>query len=311
MRNTTKGYWHNFDRTYFGIKWSKDLSRYLEQNLENEECGHTLKYTNEFFSKRFFVKRILQLWIYSQYCCDCEALINTSWRDDLDWREELEEYKILENHIVYKDGTWVDLRLYKNGLKAGNLLKLKTDFYQRNLDGDVFNHFPKGDLFVVMNMDPAVGYKNRIILLNTKQSRSIKLNDDYQIFDKFERVDEIEHFEKQLNQIKSDEKRIGLYRALGEAHSNEGHQDLAIDYFKKAVNLSIKINGHDEGATFLSRYSLANEYFDQQKYEKAIKIFETAIKQNMKSPTNRTYKGFESDIKEKKKYTKGMIKAKL
>ena len=177
MKNLLIDYWHNFDRTYFGQKWGADLKASLEKSLEENECDHTHTFTNQFFRKRF-ISRLFQLWVKKYNCCDCEVLMNLSWRDGLHWKSEPEPFTVdySKKIMKYKDGRVVDLRFYENGLKHGDILVLKNDKTIKSVDGETLRKFLPGEKFKVLMKDPSVGYYGRVQLVCLS-----KTNDDYNL----------------------------------------------------------------------------------------------------------------------------------
>jgi len=302
MRNLIYDYWDNFDRTFFGNKWGKDLTVYLEQKMADKECDHTFKYTNDFFSKRFSIKRIYQLWIYNHYCCDCEIIINTNWRDGLDWRSEPEEFKVnnLDNYLIYRDGTKLDLRLYKNGLKQGNILKLIKEIPVKDLDGNLLNTITRGTLFRVLPMEYSSWDFGKVQLVSMGDPvESLRYDDDEKIFEEMELLDAVKYYEGLIDQFEIKNNKVSLlYKSIALAHKNEDKIDHSLRWYKKAVEKSIQESGLNSGVTFLCKKDLANEYFDQGKYELAISLFEEAVKLNTGDQTHTSYtKNFKEKIK--------------
>ncbi len=192
MKSIIFDYWHNFDRTYFGKKWSADLICNVEKSLNKNTCDHTFKFTNEYFETQFIIKKIFQFWLHRYNCCDCEVLINLNWRDGLDWKNEPDSYKIdySKKIIKYKDGIEVDLRFYNNGLKEGEILRSKKEISIETADGKILNTFVTGEKFRVLMKDPTIGNYGRIQLISLNSSNeiynSICYEDDNEIFDELE-----------------------------------------------------------------------------------------------------------------------------
>lgn len=310
FKNLIKDYYENYDCTFFGKKWGKDLVCYLEDNMKDKACDHTFKYTNDFFSKRFFIKRIFKFWIYNHYACDCEVLINTKWRDDLDWRSEPPEFKVnyLDQYLVYKDGTKINLKVYKNGLKYRNILKILNDKHITNLDNEIVKTFPKDTLFMVFPMDYSIGHFGYVNLMSLDGSRhSLYYSDDDKIFDEFQLIDSVEYYKNKIEKNGKETQDSSYYNSLAVAYKNQNDLDNSVLYFKKAVDVAIKTTGIHSGNTFLSKKNLANEYFEQGKYALAIECFQEAIKLNTEDST---YEGYIENFKEKIKIAKRNLKNK-
>lgn len=182
-----KDYWENLNRTKIGKRISANLVGYLSAKLAEQECDHTYKHTNEYFSHRnIIVRTIGKYWCHWFYCCDCEVAINLDWQKDLNVRTV--RFKKNKNGILFfSDGSQYEAASYNCGLKAGDLLRRINDRIIKDADGNISKTLKAGELYRVNDRMPS---SPKTVNLLSMDYPGINMREDsIKIFDEFEKID--------------------------------------------------------------------------------------------------------------------------
>lgn len=181
-----KDYWENLNRTWIGKKISPILVEYLSDKLSENECDHTHRFADQFFSQRNIVLRLIgKFWCHRFYFCDCEVALNLEWQKDLGIRTV--RFKGKKNGILYfNDGSQYDAAIYNCGLKAGDLLRRKDDRIIRDADGNVTKKLKAGEIWRVLERIPPS--PKAISLLSMDHPGMNLREDSIKIFDEFEQI---------------------------------------------------------------------------------------------------------------------------